>query len=179
MLPTRRSARTLLATILFWAMASGLEALAQDARLVLPSFDALAKQASETVDVTLDNHLLQLAGGFVGDDEVKGLLKDLKGIYVRSFEFGADSPFPAAEVDAIRRQLSQGRWNRIVSSRSGDRELSEVFVWMDQAAPGGMAILSTSPHALTIVNLVGRIDLERLRRLEGNFGIPKVPLEKR
>lgn len=179
MIPRRRSARTLLVTIVFWAMASGLEALAQDARLTLPAFDNLARQAKETVDVTLDSSLLQLAGGFVGEDAVKRLLRDLKGIYVRSFEFEEANAYSSADLDSIRRQLSQGHWNRIVSTRSSDRETSEVYIWADSTTPGGLAILSTSARELTIVNIVGRIDLERLRQLEGNFGIPALPRAKR
>jgi hypothetical protein len=34
----------------------------------------------------------------------------------------------------------------------------------------------SEPREFTVVNIVGSIDLEKLRRLEGKFGVPKIPL---
>ena len=39
----------------------------------------------------------------------------------------------------------------------------------------GIAVVAAEPRELTVVNVVGPIDVERLSRLEGQFGIP--PLE--
>jgi hypothetical protein len=39
-------------------------------------------------------------------------------------------------------------------------------------------VLAAEPRALTVVNVVGAIDLAKLRDLEGNFGIPKFGLEQ-
>jgi hypothetical protein len=38
----------------------------------------------------------------------------------------------------------------------------------------GIAILALEPRRLTFVNIVGRIDLEKLSQLEGQFGIPEL-----
>jgi hypothetical protein len=35
-------------------------------------------------------------------------------------------------------------------------------------------VLSADPRELTIVNIVGPIDLDKLAGLEGNFGIPRM-----
>ena len=42
---------------------------------------------------------------------------------------------------------------------------------------GGLGILATEPRRFTVVNIVGAIDLDQLRRLEG-FGLPRLDLEK-
>jgi hypothetical protein len=157
-------------------------ALAQEpARLQLPAFDRLAQKASESVDVTLDAALLRLAAGFLGsegDAEVKQLLQDIRGIYVKSFEFDKDGAYSASDVDSVRAQLAHGNWTRLVDVKSArEASHSEVYVWMDGGAPGGLAILSAEPRELTIVNIVGRVDLEKLRKLEGQFGIPKMEVE--
>jgi hypothetical protein len=157
-------------------------ARAQDARLQLPALEGLAQKASEAVDITLDASLLQLAASFLGngedDAEVRHLLQDLKGIYVKSFEFDQDGMYSAAEVEALRSQLSRGNWTRLVDVKSArSSSHAEVYFWLDKGVPGGLAIVSTEPRELTIVNIVGRIDIERLRKLEGQFGIPKVELE--
>jgi hypothetical protein len=41
--------------------------------------------------------------------------------------------------------------------------------------PGGLAVIVAEPRSLTVVNVVGRIDLEKLGALAGQFGIPHLP----
>ena len=41
----------------------------------------------------------------------------------------------------------------------------------------GIAVIATEPTHLTIVNIVGPIDLEKLSALEGNFGIPELKIK--
>jgi hypothetical protein len=170
------------ALALVLGLALAVPASAQDpARLLLPNLDTIAKRAADTVDVTLDASLLQLAASFMtGDDAdeaaVRELLRGLKGIYVKSYEFDTDGAYSPADLDSVRAQLGRGSWTRLVSvTSSKERSNSEVYAWMDQGVSNGLAIISAEPRELTIVNIVGRIDLEKLRRLEGQFGIPKVP----
>lgn len=158
-------------------------ALAQEARLALPNLDALSKQASDSVDITLDAALLRLAAGFLDDgkdDEVlKELVGGLEGIYVKSFEFDRDGLVPARDVESIRSQLGRGNWKRLVGVRSA-RQASdaEVYAWVDQGVSRGLAVLVSEQRQLTIINVVGRIDLEKLRRLEGQLGVPKLGIEQ-
>jgi hypothetical protein len=42
----------------------------------------------------------------------------------------------------------------------------------------GLAVLAAEPKALTVVNVVGSIDLAKLRDIEGKFGIPKFGLDQ-
>src|SRR6185295_10816008 len=70
-------------------------ALAQDPRLQTSQLDALAAKASETVDVNLDERLMQMAANLLSKDEdeqkVKELVNGLKGIYVRVFQLDRKS----------------------------------------------------------------------------------------
>ena len=38
----------------------------------------------------------------------------------------------------------------------------------------GLTVLSIEPKELTVVNVVGPVDLEKLASLEGNLGIPEL-----
>jgi hypothetical protein len=40
-----------------------------------------------------------------------------------------------------------------------------------------MALIATEPRELTIVNIVGAIDLDKLHKLEGHFGVPGLDAE--
>jgi len=43
---------------------------------------------------------------------------------------------------------------------------------------GGLAVLSSEDRELTVVNIVGPVDLEKLAKLEGQFGVPELGIEK-
>ena len=162
-------------------LALGLIALlplaAQELRLP-PNLEKLGDKAREVVDVTLDGPLLQLAARFLSNrdpDEAraKKLVQGLKGIYVKNFEFDEPNQYSQADVDAIRAQLAAPGWSKIVESRSlHSREHDEIYVMKQGNAIAGMAVLVAEPRELTVVNIVGNIDVDKLAALEGHLGIP-------
>lgn len=174
-----------IATAILTVMLVPVVSAAQGPQLTLPDFSALAQKASETVDISLDSSLLGLAARFMNaddDDEkmVKDLLTNLRAIYVRAFEFDADGVYSREDLEQVRRQFGAPGWSRLVGVRSKrERTDVDVYVWMDGKTPGGVAILATEPRKLTIVNIIGKVDLDKLRRLEGEFGIPKLDLERK
>ncbi len=143
------------------------------------SLDKLAAKASETVDVSLDGALLQLASRFLSEKDpdeahVKKLVTGLKGIYVKSFEFDDRDQYKDSDVEELRTQLKAPGWSRIVgthSKRHGDN--AEIYLKTDAGQISGLAIIVTDPRELTIVNIVGSIRPEDIRDLGGHFGIPK------
>ncbi len=159
-------------------------AYAQDAKLRIDHLEKLADKAAEVVDVTLDGQLLRLASRFLSDEKwsseeakAKQLVKQLKGIYVKSFHFDHSGEYSEADVELIRSQLRPPAWVRIVGVRSrrhGDN--AEVYIrTQGENNVAGLAIISAEPKELTVVNIVGPIDLDKLSELGGHLGIP--PLE--
>jgi hypothetical protein len=154
----------------------------QTAKLQLDQLDLLANRASETVDVKLDEHLMQLTAKFFsGKDtdaaEIRDLLKNLKGIYVKSFTFEKENEYSAAEVDSVLSQLRGGGWSKIVgvtSKKDGDNVDVYLLTIADQIA--ALAVVSAEPKEFTVVNIVGPINLEKLSTLEGSFGVPLLNL---
>jgi hypothetical protein len=152
------------------------------AMLNLPDFDALAARATETVNISLDTSLLGLAASFLDssnpdDAATKELIAGLKGIYVRSYTFAQDFSYPSAQVELVRKQLAPPTWQRLVEVNSTrDHTHVQIYVSADRGVANGIAIIASEPHEFTIVNIVGSIDLAKLRRLEGKFGIPKLDL---
>jgi hypothetical protein len=141
--------------------------------------DKLAERAKETVDVTLDQSMLQLASGFLSKDDpdearVKKLVGKLKGIYVRSFEFDKEGEYSLADVQAIRTQLKTPNWSRIVGVKSLKGENTEVYVLKNGDQVGGLVVLDAEPKQLTIVHIDGPINPEELSQLGGHMGIPDI-----
>jgi hypothetical protein len=103
---------------------------------------------------------------------VKAIVSKLEGIYVRSYEFDSEHAYDPAVLDKVRAQLGPS-WKKIVNVR-GRQENSEIYFDMRAGSdqPVGLVVISAEPRELTIVNIVGPIDLDQLSHLEGEFGIP-------
>jgi hypothetical protein len=157
---------------------------AQGARLQIDQLDSLANKASESIDVRLDERLMQTTLKFFsskdpGDAEIREVLKGVKGIYVKSFTFEKEGEYSPAEVESVVSQLRGGTWSKILavtSKKGGDN----VEVYLNTAGDqiNGLAVISIDPKEFTVVNIVGPIDLEKLSKLEGQFGVPELGLEK-
>jgi len=155
---------------------------AQSAKLQIDQLDSLASKASETVDVRLDEHLMQMTAKFFvskdpDDAEIRDLIKGVKGIYVKSFTFEKEGEYSPAEIDSVMSQLRGGAWSKIIgvtSKKDGDN----VEVYLNTAGDqiNGLAVLSIEPKEFTVVNIVGPINLEKLVQLEGQFGVPYLNL---
>jgi hypothetical protein len=170
---TRISARVVLFVLaLFWP---GL-AVAQSPKLQLDHLNGLAGKATSTVNIDLDQSMLQQTAGFLagknGDEEkVRNLLAGLKGITVRSFEFKTPGAYSASDVEQIQKQLNGPNWVRIVSVHEKD-ETTDIYFFREGNQNGGLVVLSAEPLELTVVNIVGRVDLATMASM-GQI-IPKV-----
>jgi hypothetical protein len=173
--------RTPLMVVLL-VIATGFVARAQDARIQTSSLDHLAPAASTTVDVNIDERLIRIAAkAFTDQDadekEIKKLVAGIKGIYVKSFEFDSQGQYSAADVESIRTQLRAPGWSRLVNVKSKREGNIEVYLLLNGDQIGGLAVLSTDDKELTIVNIVGPVDLEKLAKLEGQLGVPELGIE--
>ena len=155
---------------------------AQEPRIQLTALDHLASRASETVDVNIDERLIQIAAKIFNDKDedeaaIKKLVSGLKGIYVKSFEFDKDNEYSSADVDIIKSQLREPMWTRLVNVTSKREGNVEVYVSLVGSDINGLTVLSAEPKELTIVNIIGPVDLEKLAKLEGNLGIPNLGIK--
>jgi len=173
--PAIRPFRSVLVTAAAVALALGARPAAAQ-QLQLPDLSKITPLAADVVDVSVDQALLGLASGFLSgeeNDEVRELVSGLRGIYVKSLQFDRDGVVDAAMLEQLRGQLSTGRWSRLVTARSSsDKSDVGVYLWRDNGKAGGLAVLSSGPRELTIVNIVGDIDLQQLQKLQGKFGVP-------
>ena len=92
------------APVLLFVATAHVVTTAQTAKLQLDQLDALANRASETVDVKLDEHLMQTTAKFFSgkdpdDAEIRELIKNVKGIYVKSFTLEKENEYSPAEID--------------------------------------------------------------------------------
>lgn len=172
-----------LASLAVLVCGTAAAATAQDARIQTSQLDALAAKASQTVDVNIDERLMQLTAKFLsGKDrdeaKVKDLVSGLKGIYVKSFEFETEGQYSAADLEGIRSQLRNSAWSRIVNVNSKKEGSVEVYLMKTGGVVNGLAVLAIEPKEITVVNIVGPVDLDKLSELGGNFGVPELGIER-
>ena len=180
----RNSWQFALVLLLLLCAGSAEQINAQTAKLQIDQLDVLSNKASETVDVRLDERLmlttLKFFSGKGSDDaEIRDVLKGVKGIYVKSFTFEKEGEYTSAEVESVMSQLRGGAWSKILSVKSRkDGENVEVYLNLAGDQINGLAVLSIDPKEFTVVNIVGPVDLEKLSKLEGQFGVPELNIEK-
>src|SRR5829696_3609718 len=168
--------------IVLFIVTAAWAAKAQDARIQTTSLDHLASTANTTVDVNIDERLIRIAAKAFSDHdaderEIKKLVAGVKGIYVKSFEFDREGQYSAADVESIRTQLRAPGWSRLVNVNSRKEGSIEVYLLLNGEQIGGLAVLSTDDKELTVANIVGPVDLDKLAKLEGQLGVPELGIE--
>src|SRR5882762_11139315 len=146
-----QSSMKLAAVMLLLFGGAAITAHAQGARLQMDQLDFLANKASETVDVKLDERLMQTTAKFFSgkdpdDAEIKEVLKGVKGIYVKSFTFEKDGEYSSAEVESVMSQLRSGTWSKVltVTSKKGGENVA-VYLNLAGDQINGLAVLSIDP----------------------------------
>ena len=146
---------------------------AQAQQLDLSSLDGLASRAREAQNVDLDAEKLKLASGLLGDTEggqAKNLVSAMQGVFVRAFEFDRTGQYSRSDVDAVRAQLKGPSWSRIVDMKDKDESV-ELWFHINNGKMGGMALIASEPKELTVVNIVGPLDMQALGKLMGGMGV--------
>ena len=158
---------------------------ATDGRLRLESLEQVAPKATKTLRVDVDGILLKLGKSMLDEDDpeektIKEVIEGLRGVYVRGYEFKTEGEFKDADLDALRGQLRGPGWTRLVDvqTRDVDFDGAEVYALTVGGRVEGMAVFVVQPKRLLVVNVVGAIDLDKLRSLEGSLGIPRIHIRR-
>ncbi|MET0647879.1 MAG: DUF4252 domain-containing protein [Pyrinomonadaceae bacterium] len=172
--------------IIAWACAAPAVAQTATGRLRLDSLERLAPKAAESVNIEIDGILIKFAGSLLSDKDaderaVKELVEGLRGVYVRSYEFKSSGQFTDADVAALREQLRAPGWSRVMDVESRGLDFGDAEVYLATAAGRieGFALIVVEPRELTVVNLVGSLDLDKLKRLGDNLNLPRVRIKRK
>jgi hypothetical protein len=160
-----------------------VSALCSGQALDLKSLDHLAAKATDSVEVHLDSPLLKMAAGFLSggkadEAQVKKLVEGLTGVYVKTFEFSKPGEFSDSDLDAIRAQLKPPAWSRVISVKNRkEGENSEVYVRIsNKDQVGGLAVISSEPKELSVIQVLGAIKLSDLAALAAIPGVPDLKM---
>jgi hypothetical protein len=153
-----------------WMMAAGT-GLAQ--QLNMQSLDKLAERAESKTEITMDEATLKSAVGFLSDDKadeviVKETARNLKGIFLRTYEFGSKGGYKIEELKPLIDQLKAPNWSRFLRTQEDD-ELTEIWMHVTNGMPDGLLLIAAEEDELSVINLVGSANLADLSVL-GKLG---------
>jgi len=150
-------------------------AAAQDGQLQLPAFSQLQQKATGSVDVKIGRFGLWLASLFIDSSDpdeaqVKKTIAGLKSVRIRSYKFSSDLVYSQGELDTLRQQLSEPGWSPLVQVRDQKEDKDvDVYVSHDEHSAKGLAIIVAAPRELTILNIVGQVELNQIAALRRTF----------
>jgi len=130
-----------------------------------------------TSEVYLRNYILQMISKVTKKSEpdfakMLGAIKLIRVVEFKFDEAGAEATLPQAEK--LVSYLNKNHWDTLVRSRD-DGELVNICIQSDRGDHiYALAIVSWDSGELTVVNVVGDIDLEMLSRLGQQFGITEL-----
>jgi hypothetical protein len=163
------------AALLYTVVVAG----AQDSQLPLPPAveKELAAKASDVTEVTLGKNMLGFAAKFLdGKDEdeaaTRKLIEGLQGIYVREYEFDKEGDYSMEQIEQLRKYFETSEWTPIVRERERKgHESTDVLMKVVNGQNHGMFVLEAEPKELTIVLILGPINVDDLARLKGIGGL--------
>ena len=141
----------------------------------------LKEKADEVVEVNLEgksledgSRLLAIRQGVSGS--MKSLLNGLKGIYRRTYRFGAGAVgFVDEDVDPIYQKMTGEGWSNVLDVHDkSKRESVTVYSYVENEAVVGVTVVSSDPNEVTVVNIVGAVDLDTLIEMSEQMGLPSL-----
>ena len=144
----------------------------------MKNLQALEDKAEQVVSINLEGQSLDEGGKLLAirngvSKSVKELVKGLKGVYLRRFRFGGKKSYEEADVEAIKQELRRPGWAPMIGVQMRDKnEAVSVYSYMENDRLAGVAVFSADQNEVTVVNIVGTVDLEALSELGRQMGFP-------
>ena len=157
-------------------------AAAQVQYIKVPSFAELKSTATDSVEITFGPLLLGMAGWLMDDHDadsanLKKTLRGLTSVQVRSYRFKESFVYPKADLDALRAQLSQPGWSQLVKVRDrNEKKDVDIYIALENHIVNGVTIIASGQRELTIVNVIGKVDLDQVEGLRKTFASPNSQL---
>jgi hypothetical protein len=157
-------------------LTSAVVCAAEASRFKLPDFSHLQAKATESVDISIGPFMLWIAERMAPErdengTEVKKILEGIDSVHVRSYQFDEDHVYSRDDIEAVRKQLRDDRWQSLAAIHSSKKDENvDIFVAVENDKAKGFAIVASEPREFTIVHIVGSVDPQHLASLQHTFG---------
>ena len=136
----------------------------------LDKFAALAKSKTE---INMDEAMLKSAAGFLSDTDkeeaaAKKSTKDLKGFFLRAYEFPQKGMFKIEDLKPLLDQLKAPGWSSFLRAQE-DNEQTEIWMHSTNGKMDGFVLIAAEEEEVVVMNAIGVANLSDLAAL-GEFG---------
>jgi len=157
-----------------WMMFAGT-CLAQ--QIDFKSLDQFAAKAKSKTEINMDESMVKSAAGFLnqekeGEAAVKKTVKDLKGLFLRSYEFEQRGAFRLEDLKPLLDQLTSPNWTSFLRNQENG-EQTEIWFHRTNGQTDGFLLISAEAREITVINAIGLTGLQDLSSLGalGNFAL--------
>ena len=146
--------------------------------LDLSALKGLESKAKESTSIDLGQDQMKLMMGFASDSnsELQKLAKTIELIQVRTFGFDKDNMYNMADMEALRQKVKASDFVPFLSHKEKGG-FTEILMRKGPKGLRGFIVLTAEAREITIINIIGDLDLNTLSKLGGKFGIPDIQLE--
>lgn len=144
-------------------------------------FASLEDRADEVVKVNLWGRPLEHAKKLLGlrknvTDSVRGFMNGLTAVYRRTYRFrGKDAS--KDDVEPVHRQLAEDGWVPLIETEDRQKpEALSVYSYSRDDEMTGMTVVSRGPDEITVLKIMGPMDLEALSAIGSGLGMPVMNL---
>ena len=146
--------------------------------LKLEVFDRLKDKAKEAVDLNLPKDLIGVAAGVLGNGggdagKAKKLAAGLNSVLVKSLEFDKPGVYTDNDVKNLIAELGTPGWKLVISANEKNEKSRIWFKSSENGEFGGIRIMSAEGKELSVIEILGKVNLEDLKDL-GGLGIPNL-----
>ena len=141
--------------------------------------EELKSQADEVVEVNLDGKALEQGSKLLAvrsgiSNSFKSVMGSIKGIYRFTYRFALGNPYDIDAMENLHRQMTDGGWAPMidVQNQKENTGLTVYSFTSEDDAPNGITVISNDPSEITVLNLVGDVDLEALATVGETLGMP-------
>jgi hypothetical protein len=84
-------------------------------------------------------------------------------------------------VATVREQLRAPGWRRLVDIESRGLDFGDAELYLATAGGRveGLALLIVEPKELTVINIVGAVDVDKLKKLGQTLNLPRVTIRRK
>lgn len=150
----------------------------QTPALNAPAFAAMQRDCIDSASITLGPVALRFARflmRFSGEHDpdsaaANKMLRGLRTIQVRSFQYATGHTYRQADLEALRAQFTAPVWRHMVQVRNrGPNEDVDIFCMLNNSKITGLVIIDAEAREFTWVNIVGTIDPDQIGMLRHGF----------
>jgi hypothetical protein len=131
------------------------------------NFDAIAKNATEKTELTLEGPMLDILKQTVlkASGQDPALFAAVDQISVHSYEFAKPGDYSNSDLDPLRKQLaSSPGWSRVLNAKEHGED-TQIYVFIQGDKPSGFLLISAKPEEVNVIHVSGSIQLAQLKEL--------------